>query len=746
MYPSRCAIAATEAGTFGRSSTNRGHVDDFVATTDWCASPNPNASKDPYKDSPQPWVPHNHDWNNDGRDDDDCLADFMGANIYGYRRNSDGNATVSFSLLDGAHYKWQPASRFSYNNDSPISIFDFGWGFARYVVEMAGYYLPLSSHTKQTPYIYYNDVADYWTQNIKGYRTDAQHTANGVTESDIKNEINAGRPVIAIVTKLLHHSNPDYWYDPQYATSFHAFPVFGYKEDTGEITEDGPRLKLLCYDTWYEDSTTGTSYRIVDFPTPTEVQCHTGSSTTLSLTHYSACSDDSRSWKLIGFTFLHINDHDRCPDPLGVNDYPSGVYPHAFDICFNLPGNSRVHYTVDGTDPNPNSDYVILTSGVGTLRVDGNSALKFRTYRNGVDSTDGYVASRVVTRDYTIHAFKDYSDGDSVSTGALVATVGTGPLGSNICYVADRERVCGIRVQTSSSVTQGDLVTVSGTLSTNSDGERVITSAAVTSLGATDPITPLGMPNRTLGGADLNYNSTTGAGQQGITDGVGLNNIGLLLKTTGCICSYSASSFEITDGSPQPITVITPSGVDPPESGYVGVTGMCSRQSDGNGGYRPVLLIRSADDINDYGECECSAGGSQSSAPIGSRPEVPVIEATDTIAWALKQTDGTIVTAKACSVLDSAASGLTISDGWMANAATIHVQGNWAVNQWSTVDVTGVVTTLPGGTRAITPTQILVYTDSRDRRYEFPMPFWRDPSGQLREDWLYKEAASLRSM
>jgi hypothetical protein len=255
------------------------------------------------------------------------------------------------------------------------------------------------------------------------------------------------------------------------------------------------------------------------------------------------------------------------------------------------------------------------------------------------------------------------------------------------------------------------------------------------------------MPNRTLGGADLNYNATTGAGQQGITDGVGLNNIGLLLKTTGCVCSHSTSSFEITDGSPQPITVITPSGMDPLESGYVGVTGVCSRQSDGNGGYKPVLLVRSTDDIQVYSEfCVASGSGSQSNAPIRSRPEVPVIEATDMIAWALKQSDGTTVTVKACSVLDSAASGLTISDGWVANAATIQVQGNWAVNRWSTVDVTGVMTTLSGGTRAITPTQVFVYTDPKGRRYEFPMPFWRDPTGQLREDWLYKEAASLRSM
>ena len=749
MFPSRCAIAATEAGVFGRASNNKGHVEDYVATTDWCDLT--HVAEDPYYDPTKSpalqWDRHNKDSNQDGRDVDDCFADFMGANVRYFRGNTDANATVSFGYPNGGHYKFQP-SRYPYNNQSsPYSGLDYEWGLARYVVEMAGYFCT-TNHTTQTPYTYYNDVADYWNQNIRGYRTTCQDPPGcGVTPSDVKNEIDAGRPVIAIVTKLNHHTNPEYWYDPAAASKFHAFPVFGYKEDTNEITEYGPRLKLLCYDTWYEDSETGTSYRIVDFPTPSEAQCQFTTGATVSLIHYSACSDDSKWWRLIAFTFLHINNHDRCPDPLGENDCPNGIYPHAFDIHFDgLTDCSRVHYTFDGRDPNPGSESVPLTGGAGTLRVEGSCALKLRTYRDGDGSTDGYIASRVISRDYTLRPLKDFADDDPIDTGALVATTGTDQLGSGTCYVEDTDRVCGIRVQTSSTVSEGSFVSVSGTLGTNSDGERVITSATVHSLGTpANPITPLSMPNRSLGGGDWNYDSESGAGQQGVTDGVGLNNIGLLVRTTGCVCSYSTSSFEITDGSPEPITVITPSGVTPPDSGYVGATGVCSRQSDGNGGFRPVLLVRNGDDIVEYGDCECSAGGSRSNGPIRVRPEEPVVITTDMVAWALGQSDGTTVTLNACSVLDSSADGLAISDGWTTSAATIRVQGNWAINEWATVDVTGLVTTLAGGVRAIVATQILVYTDSRGRAFEFPVPFWRDPTGRLIGEWPYKETVSMRS-
>jgi len=343
---------------------------------------------------------------------------------------------------------------------------------------------------------------------------------------------------------------------------------------------------------------------------------------------------------------------------------------------------------------------------------------------------------------------KQKKDGVSVTTSPLIATVASGVVGTSICYVQSQDRVTGIRVQTTDTVTEGDLVSVSGTLGTNSDGERVITSATVRSLGAGTPAKPLDLVNRDLGGGDWNYNSSTGAGQQGMTGRVGLNNIGLLVRTTGCVSDSNdtAKTFNIDDGSfLGPIKVAAPSTVTVPSDGtYVGVTGLSSCETQ-SGNVVPVLLTRCQDDRRDYGECSLSGGGSRGNAPNRSQPEEPIGEPTDTVAWALSQNDGTPVTVKACSVLESSSNGLVISDGWISGAASIRVPGNWAVDEWSTVDVTGAVTTLPDRTRAITAKQVLIYTASMGRPFTFPLPWLRNTAGQLVDDWPYKRVPSRRS-
>jgi len=44
---------------------------------------------------------------------------------------------------------------------------------------------------------------------------------------------------------------------------------------------------------------------------------------------------------------------------------------------------------------------------------------------------------------------------------------------------------------------------------------------------------PIGTPLKYLGGASYHYDQDTGAGQIGVADGIGLNNIGLLVKAWG---------------------------------------------------------------------------------------------------------------------------------------------------------------------------------------------------------------------
>jgi hypothetical protein len=514
---------------------------------------------------------------------------------------------------------------------------------------------------------------------------------------------------------------------------------------------------MLAYDTWYEDALEeDRTYRIVPFPTPQQA----GNASYYSFTRHS----DSTNWRVYSISCLKINDHDRCPDALQTNEYPSNTqetsYTEPLDISFNLTFdaasvNRRVHFTLDGKDPNPNSPYVAINGSTGTLHIGSNCNIKLRTYADADPEQhpeDGYLAGKVIDRTYWVSpsstALGKHADGDEVITGPLVVTKGTTD-SDHYCYLEDENRLSGVRVEVGDTtiVAQGAVVSVSGTFTTTTDGERVIRSAVLQSQGtATATITPLGMPNGGLGGADFSYNSTTGAGQQGITDGAGLNNIGLLVRTTGCVCDSDAyaHTFCITDGSGDPIDVVTPDTVTPSQSGYVGVTGVCSLQSDGNGGFKPVLLVRTADDIVTYDAETCSCG-SPSNAPARPRPEAPVIDSTDMIAWALRQDDGTAVTVKACGVRSASTSGLLIDDGWMKGAARIWVPGNWTVEEWSTIDVAGTLTTLPDGTRAIAASQIWVYTDPRGRILNFPLP-WRDHFGRLVEEWPYRQEATRISL
>ena len=92
----------------------------------------------------------------------------------------------------------------------------------------------------------------------------------------------------------------------------------------------------------------------------------------------------------------------------------------------------------------------------------------------------------------------------------------------------------------------------------------------------------MAMPNRLVGGGDFDFTSGLwGAGQQGVVDGVGLNNIGLLARTCGTVVekdpSPDQSWFRIDDGSGLGLKVAVPAGVGLPNLfEFVSVTGISS--------------------------------------------------------------------------------------------------------------------------------------------------------------------------
>ena len=145
-------------------------------------------------------------------------------------------------------------------------------------------------------------------------------------------------------------------------------------------------------------------------------------------------------------------------------------------------------------------------------------------------------------------------------------------------YVENLDRSCGIRVESTDAANIGDVVTVFGGIATNANGERAVKNATMPSVTPGTALRPLGMTCKTVGGADLLYDGTTG--QQGVEDGYGPNNIGELVCVWGRVSAVETEpgifSWFINDGSLRCHGLkIDLAGLTPPEDGsYAAVTGI----------------------------------------------------------------------------------------------------------------------------------------------------------------------------
>lgn len=166
-------------------------------------------------------------------------------------------------------------------------------------------------------------------------------------------------------------------------------------------------------------------------------------------------------------------------------------------------------------------------------------------------------------------------------------------------YLLDAQRACGLRVAGAIGASPGDAADVAGTLAVLS-GEKSLEPLtwAVTSVAS---VRPVGIRLRYAGGADWLYSAETGAGQQGVTGGVGLNNIGLLVTTCGRITIRDASSppgwFVIDDGSGASLKCSVPAGVTiGPGWSFAIVTGVVTCAHEGPD-LLPMLRVRRQADI-----------------------------------------------------------------------------------------------------------------------------------------------------
>ena len=107
------------------------------------------------------------------------------------------------------------------------------------------------------------------------------------------------------------------------------------------------------------------------------------------------------------------------------------------------------------------------------------------------------------------------------------------------------------------------------------------------------PLTPVGMPNRSVGGGDLGIPPL---GQYGVMGGVGLNNVGLLVTTWGRVTATGSGYAIIDDGSGTPVRIDTSTLVDPPEDNdYITVIGISSLYEMATDHHRLVLPRGSGD-------------------------------------------------------------------------------------------------------------------------------------------------------
>lgn len=183
----------------------------------------------------------------------------------------------------------------------------------------------------------------------------------------------------------------------------------------------------------------------------------------------------------------------------------------------------------------------------------------------------------------TISAIKALPDGTSVAVARKVVTANFGAyFDDDFFYIEESDGSSGIRVD-ASGPDAGELVTLTGTLATI-DGERRIVNASISSPGnGAIPAATL-VRNTALGGESLNAHTP------GVMDGVGANNLGLLLSVAGKVtfvgsgfCYIDDGSMQTQDGSGHPGVRVETSAISAPElDTYVVIKGISSTSRIGS--------------------------------------------------------------------------------------------------------------------------------------------------------------------
>jgi len=186
---------------------------------------------------------------------------------------------------------------------------------------------------------------------------------------------------------------------------------------------------------------------------------------------------------------------------------------------------------------------------------------------------------------------RNYSLVDAVTLGGVRVTA-VFP-NQRMVYVESLDRSAGIGVYTTGSFTEGQLVNVTGSLATSAaTGEcYILADKPCTPAGGTSAATAIAMPVKSIGGGPAGL-------QRGVVGGVGLNNVGLLVRTSGRIQDIDDYYGIIDDGSGCDLWVLSPVKITVPITvEYISVTGVVSCGKYSNGTLYRVIKPRRLSDI-----------------------------------------------------------------------------------------------------------------------------------------------------
>ncbi len=151
----------------------------------------------------------------------------------------------------------------------------------------------------------------------------------------------------------------------------------------------------------------------------------------------------------------------------------------------------------------------------------------------------------------TIAWVKTFPDGTQLPAGLASEVVSASFSGIGCFYIQDPGRCSGIQVDTDLQTwpPPGQMVSIAAGQVSTAYNQRVISVlAGDITFGDTGPLGPLGMNNRMVAGGAFNV-LTPGVTDSTGRGALGLNNVGLLVKTWGRVTDVEADHLIVTDGS-----------------------------------------------------------------------------------------------------------------------------------------------------------------------------------------------------